>query len=905
MALLRMAYRHARAEAAPLLALLVLVLATSVLAAVVPLHLSATADTAVRQTLAQATDAERELTLGSANDGSVAQLDAVHEQVLESMPPALRAVTDDGYRGVSSDQYVARLPEGSLLREKPASWVRLRGQPGLLDGATATWQQGDAGSGPVERTRLGGRRVVLFDAAVAQEVAARLGLRVGQTLVLEPVEASTRPTQTAALRISGIFTTDEGALPEWQVAPELLTPGQQIIGETIVAYTGTVLVPESQQAALAKVSPLLTFDWHYPVRAEAVDAQTAPGVRDGLQRLILRGIDLPGDSNPRSVLGSVPSIAISSELVDLLEGYLGGRSTAEAVTSVSVVGVLALAFLVLALGSAGLARRRASALGLGRARGVSAPQALGWSLVEAAVLAVPAGVAGYLIATWAVPARFSPTAVGLSALVVCWALASVVVGTWRTYSPARPGRVSTRALAELVVVLLAVAGLAQLRRRGIGEGGTDPVLATVPLIAVGGAVVLALRLLPHLVRLAGRLTRRRRGLTGFLGLTGAGRVPGSVVAAFSALAVGLGFGAFAAGTQTTVDRGQTRAAWETVGADYRVDAASFLEEDVRRLRAVAGVETVLPGLDVPPSQVIAPTGEYTRTGLLAIDASAYADTLDSAPAGLVDSEALVRIGATPSSDEPLPVLATPDVVTAMQGRTGTLAPGNALPSGPIEVVGEIESFPVAGGGPVVVADLDTLRAQVAPALVRPNMLLLRGSDDAADELRAVAEAFPQATQVSVRATRLADVREDPFVAATRQVFVGGSVVAGGYCALAVVLALLLGGRARAGTRSTLRMLGASARSTSRISILELAPLAALMVATGALVGYLLPWAVLPAIELATFTGGTRPPEVRGDAVAALLSGAGALAVVGLALVIANTTRRRADPSAVPGWGEEE
>jgi putative ABC transport system permease protein len=427
----------------------------------------------------------------------------------------------------------------------------------------------------------------------------------------------------------------------------------------------------------------------------------------------------------------------------------------------------------------------------------------------------------------------------------------------------------------------------------------------VPLIAVGGAVVLALRLLPHLVRLAGRLTRRGRGLIGFLGLTGAGRVPGSVVAAFSALAVGLGFGAFAAGTQTTVDRGQTMAAWETVGADYRVEAGSFLEEDVRRLQAVAGLETVLPGLDVPPSQVIAPTGEYTRTGLLAIDASAYADTLDSAPAGLVDPEALARIGATPSSDEPLPVLATPDVVTALQGRTGTLAPGSALPSGPIEVVGEIESFPVAGGGPVVVADLDALRAQVAPALVRPNMMLLRGSADAEDEVRAVAEAFPQATQVSVRATRLADVRGDPFVAATRQVFVGGSVVAGGYCALAVVLALLLGGRARAGTRSTLRMLGASARATSRISILELAPLAALMVATGALVGYLLPWAVLPAIELATFTGGTRPPEVHGDAVTALLSGAGALAVVGLALVIANTTRRRADPSAVPGWGEEE
>lgn len=903
---IRIASRHARAEAGPLLALTLLVFVTSALAAVVPLHLSATADTAVRQTLAQATDAERELTLSSANDLPVAQLETIHRQVLASMSPAVRTATDEAYRGVSTGQYAARLPDGSLLRDAPASWIRLRGQPGLLD--TVTWLQGEAPGGPVGYGRLGGAPRVMFEAAVSRGVAETLGLRVGQTLVLEPVNVSSRPGQQAAIRISGVFTPQEPASPTWQLAPELQNSGEEVVGETIVALTGTLLIPESQMAGLVKVSPLLTYGWHYPVRTDAVDAESAPTVRDGLEQMIARGVDLP-QTGDRSVTGGSPSLSISSGLVDILDGYLASRLTAEAVTSVSVVGVLALAFLVVTLGAAGLASRRAAVLGLSRARGVSRWQAAAWSLVESALLVIPATAAGYLVATWAVPARFSPTALALAVLVAGWALASVVVGILRTYGPSRlrrlAGRLRWRPLGEVVVVLLAGAGLAQLQRRGVGSDGVDPVLATVPLLMLAAAVVLALRVLPALLRLAGRLTHRSRGPVGFLGLVGAGRAPAVVVAPISALALGLGFGAFAAGTHGTVDQGQTVAAWETVGADYRIDALSFLGEDVRRLEAIPGVEHVLPALNSPPSQVISADGDYERAGLLAIDASGYGDVLSPAPRGLVDADALRAISRRLSPDDPLPVLATPDAVQALQGRVGEIDPGVALPRTPIRVVGEIESFPVVGSGPVVVADLELLRERHPALLVRPNALLLRGSATAADELRTVAESLPQAARLHVRADNLAEVRDDPFVALTTRVFVGGTLVAAGYCTLAVVLALLLGARARATIRSTLRILGASTRETGRISMLELAPLVLLMVATGLVVGHLLPWAVLPAIGLTAFTGGTNPPEIRGDATTAMLLGAGALLMAGSALVIVNAARRWGGRSAVPSWEDEE
>ena len=98
----------------------------------------------------------------------------------------------------------------------------------------------------------------------------------------------------------------------------------------------------------------------------------------------------------------------------------------------------------------------------------------------------------------------------LAALVAVAALLLTGVGDLalrrRRSRAARASRSTWRTATEISVVLAAVLGVVEVRRRGLGSDGVDPVLVAAPVLVVLAVVVVVLRLLP-----GGAATRRRRG----------------------------------------------------------------------------------------------------------------------------------------------------------------------------------------------------------------------------------------------------------------------------------------------------------------------------------------------------------------------------------------------------------
>jgi hypothetical protein len=87
-----------------------------------------------------------------------------------------------------------------------------------------------------------------------------------------------------------------------------------------------------------------------------------------------------------------------------------------------------------------------------------------------------------------------------------------------------------------------------------------------------------------------------------------------------------------------------------------------------------------------------------------------------------------------------------------------------------------------------------------------------------------------------------------------------------------------------------------------VAALELTPLVVAVVVSGWAVGALLPYLLVPEIDLTAFTGGTTAPITRVDLARAGALGVGLVVVVAVAmsLAVAVERRRRPAPAATNG-----
>ncbi len=393
MTVLRMASRRAATDLVPLVALLVLLAATAALAAAAPRLHNRTADEALGSTLDDAPLAARELTVRSTNAKGLDQLAVIDEQVQGSVSGALSAVLGDPAFAVVTPRYdTYRWPAGEPFRPRPYAWLKVRHQTGLLD--DVTWVRGHApaevGTASVDGTPAGAE-VPRLEVALDAGVAEQLEMSVGDEILLRPLQGQLGRGGPVLVVVSGLYTPRDPDDVAWDFDPLMRSPGRETTGQgELLALYASALVADPR--AVKAAAATLDLEWHYPVRTERLDAENAAAVLTGIERFSTQGFAL--ESSERMILGTVPDYVADSGLRGLLGGYLRQATTAQAVVSMVVAGVLLVAVLVVGFATRLLGRRRAGAHALLRARGASWPQLLGVQTLEAARRRGPRCAAG-------------------------------------------------------------------------------------------------------------------------------------------------------------------------------------------------------------------------------------------------------------------------------------------------------------------------------------------------------------------------------------------------------------------------------------------------------------------------------------------------------------------------------
>ncbi|MGH3717094.1 MAG: FtsX-like permease family protein, partial [Micromonosporaceae bacterium] len=476
-----------------------------------------------------------------------------------------------------------------------------------------------------------------------------------------------------------------------------------------------------------------------------------------------------------------------------------------------------------------------------------------------------------------------------------------------------------RLTAELTVLLLAVAGVVLLRRRSLyASDGIDPYLSAVPVLLGLAVALLALRLYPWPLRLAGRLAARLRGAVNFVGLARAGRTAPAVALPLVVLVIAVSVGGFSGVVRGTIAEGRDRAAWWPLGGDVRVQGVTFDAETAGALAAVPGVRQVAP-MALSSTALYSERdtgGQLGKLPVLAVDAVAYQRVLEVAGTGYRLPGALI---AARRGDGPLPALVSrqlADRLRAKHADRGRMALGSRATD--FRVAGVVDRFP---GLP-----LDAKLFAVVPLQAAPEASRLRTTDFA---IAGTAIDLPRLRQVATERQHAAVARTSELAAtglkpptvrsraALRDAaerdrldsvltaaFTAGAVGAAAITLLAVGFAIVVSARARGRVVSRLRTLGLSQRGARALLVWEVTPLIGVAALAGTALGAGLPWLVGPALGLERFMSGAPPRFALDPYAVAALAGLVAVAVVA-AIGLEAAVNRRRNLGGVLRVGEDE
>ncbi len=191
---------------------------------------------------------------------------------------------------------------------------------------------------------------------------------------------------------------------------------------------------------------------------------------------------------------------------------------------------------------------------------------------------------------------------------------------------------------------------------------------------------------------------------------------------------------------------------------------------------------------------------------------------------------------------------------------------------------------------VIARDADARDVSSAPFF--PSVLLLDAPRADIDAVRAAVNETQPFASVTTRQEVYEMTAGAPLVGATETAFGVAVLVAAGYCALAVVLALVVTARPRSRFLSYLRTLGLSGRQARGLVALEILPMAGVAAAGGLLLGLGIPRVVAPAIDLRPFTGGLDAPPLLVDGAVVAALAVGLLVVVVAAVLVVTAVNRR-------------
>jgi len=870
---MRAAWRRARADLWPLLVTALVVALTVGLTDAMPRLLTGQADTAVRTAVAQADPAADLLVTSMYGPGAsdptagatdtTVGVDEAAARIDDALPPSLQPVLGPPVAAATSTDLglsTPGLPTGGIL------WMAYlwAGQEPAVD-----WLAGTAPGrpGPDGAVQL----------ALSEEVARRLDVGAGDTFQAVKADRTTFP-----VLVTGVFTPTVPGDRVWTARPEVLRP--RVLGAKSEPTTvvGGLLSAASLPAARAALEPDgVTRTFRFPVDPQVLDYEGSGGLAQQVAAL---------EASP-DVLGAPgPGVTVTSRL-DLLLTQVRARVAATWSQAVVVLAGLACsAALVLLVAADLLARRRSAALRTVRARGASLAGVFGGAAGESAVVVGMGAVLGLALGGVAAPGAVTWPFV---LVVVLVGVIAPPVSATVTAARSDPRRVPTdrhrrrvaqrvrtvrRVSFEAALLVLAVAALAALRRRGVVSmsGTADLLLAAAPVLVAAAGAVLLWRGVPPLLGGALRVARRSRKAVPLLAVARA-RSTGAVLP-FVALVVVTTLVALCGALAGTARSGQVDGSWDSVGADVVVRTTvpdASLQDVAGELAAADGVDAVAVGRVQEQSQLFGVQG-VDGVRVLAVDPVPYGELLARTPFGsapdldvLADASAAATTRGAPG---PLPALVT----GSLAGTSPSLRWGDVTVD--LTPVGEAPALPAqqpdgTTAGPTVVVDREALAAvvrAVAAARADKTGSAPVGTEQAVADPDTVWAVGPQASTAARTATVgnvlsrtdwLADRRSDPLAHGLLTLVALVAAACAGLAAIVVVLDAAASAPGRARSLATARVLGLRGRAAARVAAGELLPPTLVAAVGGVLIGVVLVGALVGPLALRLVTGQDADPAV--------------------------------------------
>ncbi|HET7704080.1 MAG TPA: ABC transporter permease, partial [Candidatus Limnocylindrales bacterium] len=909
------ALRRLREDRVHAIGLSVLILVTATVFGVAPRLADQVADDALRGVVSETSAFGRNITLLEervlAADPAepLKGVEKEGDRLGDRMPASIRALVSE--RRVVIDSARFRVE----AKTQEPTFFRFRIQPGAEQ--RVTYAAGRAPIGGIRRIDLPDDlrsllpqldpastervEVVHLETAVAADALRQSGLTLGQRLFLsvdggDPL-AGRRPG-VVAVDIVGVIAARDPADPFWHEDPFLDEVSRRWIGGDTRYLDVGALLPVDAYPSLTALGTQFGLPIRYAWR-HFVDPDRLAASRLGATILDLRRLETTFPTT-QVANAALDHVAMRSGLLPLLVGHAERWASASALLTVIAIGPAAVAFAALGLVAMMAARRRRPALALVRGRGATLGQIVRAVFLEGFVVAVPALGAAILLASILVPAGSTRGTIIAATLVAAVAvgllIATALRGTLGLASAARAARdddpsprgVSARRLIlDLVVILGAAGGAYLLRERGVRGAtgaatlpGADPLIAAVPALAGIAAGLAAIRLVPIPLRILARIAGRARGLVPILAIRRAIH-GGTTAAVLVVLLATASIGTFSAAALGHLERSGTAAAWQEIGAPFRVTAAVGSLPAALEPHELPGV-TASAGL----FRTLVPVGSRNlRITFAAVDLAAYQQIVAGSP---VDPATPPEMLAARPPDGVVPLLVSPSLVTRTDGiRMGETV--EIVVEGyhyRVRPIATRASFPtIAADATFAVASRQQLKAIHPEAPLSPTSQLLAAPDGDGAAIREAVAPVALGATVASRSEFARSFSDSPVTAAIAAGIAIAAIVAALYAALAVTAALALAGAARSTEVAHLRMIGMSRRDALGLAIVEHGPTVLLAFVAGVALGLGLFVLLQPGLGLDALVGARLPVPIATDPrqLAVILGGVLAIAGVGIGL----------------------
>ncbi|MGD0686296.1 MAG: hypothetical protein ABSA03_14410 [Streptosporangiaceae bacterium] len=744
-----------------------------------------------------------------------------------------------------------------------------------------------------------GQRITTLDVAVTAATAARFGLHPGSDLRIgtQPVNPKTghlvlqaTGLPRAVLHVTGVVRPTGPSTAFWTYDSLAAGPVLQDAFSRFPYWAGAVFIGPDELAALPSVysGQPLSLLWDLPLSMSSLTASQVPQVQGALQALqVSRLAVAAGAPYPQPLM-------ITPNPQTVLAPFPAQQAAAGLVLSLTITGVFGIGVVLILLASRLVVDRRDAELEALRARGSSLPGLALRVLAGTGPLVVISLAAGIIAAVAASPGGGVPASWEMAALLGVIALAGPpLLAMLRHRDSAQSRRAARadvtirrrstrRAVAELSAAALAVLLVAALRFRApAGGGGVNLVTGTGPLLVALLAALLAIRCYPAPLRMALRLTTRRRGAAVYLGLARAARSAATALLPALALILAMTLAGFGGMIAATVTSARVADSWQQVGADATVTVADLhpiTAAAAAMLARVAGTRHSVTVSDEAGRLLIG--GHVVSTTAVDAPPVRYAALSADTPLGSF-APSLLADRARGGARQPghpaaaVPVLVSPGMAS-LSGRTGTLATDVDQPLR-VRVAGVLPATPAVPDGSFIVVPAWAANRAAGPWPV--NEALLTGADLNAAALRGIVRRFIPGGALTLRAAVLRqDAAASPLASAATRIFALCLAAAALLAVVAVVLGFALSADSRERLLVTLTTLGLRHRQAMAVAAGEALPLLVVAVAGGLLAALALPVAVGPALNLAVFIG-TGPAVTVHPALLPLAAAAGGTALL--------------------------